>query len=295
MTKNELSKKISFTLIASLLVAVALNNFLIPAAVFSSGVNGLAQLVSSLLARFTNLQIQTGWWILLFNLPIGWLGWFKIGRGFTLFSILTAALTSLLSVGLPIHALSANPLMNAIIGGVLTGIGVGYALKYGFSTGGMDIVAFALAKTTGKSIGTLMMAINGLIVVIAGFTISWSSALYTIISIYCMSRVIDSINTSQQKVTVMIVTQRSTALIKAIHERLIRGITILPARGAYTQKDSNVLMIVITRYELYDIEQAVKAVDPAAFVNILNTTQVLGEFLDEDRKSQLAETPKSSV
>ena len=94
-----------------------------------------------------------------------------------------------------------------------------------------------------------MMAINGLIVVIAGFTISWSSALYTIISIYCMSRVIDSINTSQQKVTVMIVTQRSTALIKAIHERLIRGITILPARGAYTQKDSNVLMIVITRYE----------------------------------------------
>ncbi|MFD1317386.1 YitT family protein [Loigolactobacillus zhaoyuanensis] len=295
MNTNELGKKILVTIVASLLVAFALNNFLIPAAVFSSGVNGLAQLVSTLLARYTSLHIQTGWWILIFNLPIGLLGWFKIGRGFTLFSILTAALTALLSVVLPIHALAANPLMNAIIGGALTGGGVGYALKYGFSTGGMDIVAFMLAKTTGKSIGSLMMAINGLIVIIAGFMFSWASALYTIISIYCLSRVVDSINTSQQKVTVMIVTQQSTALVKAIHERLIRGITILPARGAYTQQDSNVLMIVITRYELYDMEQAVKLVDPGAFVNIMNTTQVLGEFLDEDRKSHLAETTKDSV
>ncbi|KRM98722.1 YitT family protein [Loigolactobacillus rennini] len=281
MNRRELGKKLFFAVVSSILLALALNNFLIPASVFGSGINGVAQLASTLLARFSPINIQTGWLILLFNLPIGWLGWVKIGRSFTVFSFLSAVLTSAFSVLLPIHALAANPLMNALVGGALTGLGVGYALRYGFSTGGMDIIAFVLAKTTGKTIGTLMLITNGIIVLVAGFAFSWAIALYTIISIFCMSRVVDSINTSQQKVTVMIVTQKSTALVQAIHQHLIRGITILPARGAYSHQESNVLMVVVTRYELYDIERAVNQTDPAAFVNVMNTTKVMGAFVDQ--------------
>ncbi|WP_125982631.1 YitT family protein [Loigolactobacillus iwatensis] len=284
LTSNETLKKAFFVLFASILTALSLNMFLIPANVFSSGVNGIAQLLATLLERFMHIHIETGYFILLFNIPIGLLGWFKIGRSFTLYSILTALLSSVLSVVLPVKALSANPLMNAIIGGALVGLAIGYALRDGFSTGGMDIVAFVLAKTTGKTIGNLMLAINGIIVLVAGLTLNWASALYTIISIYCTSRVVDNINTSHLKVTAMIVTQQTDAVVNAVHARLIRGITIIPAKGAYYKKDSTVLMIVITRYEMYEIEQAVRDADAHAFVNFLNTNEVMGVFLDESQQ-----------
>lgn len=74
----------------------------------------------------------------------------------------------MLAIVIPVQDVSHNPLLSALFGGILTGIGVAYPLKYGFSTGGMDIIAVILEKTTGKTIGTLMMATNLVIILIAG-------------------------------------------------------------------------------------------------------------------------------
>ena len=87
----------------------------------------------------------------------------------------------------------------------------------------------------------------------------------------------------------MIVTKHSDAMIKAINDKLIRGITVIPAKGGYTGDDSAVLMIVITRYELYDLEIAVKETDTSAFVNILQTNKLIGEFWDTDQQKRQKE------
>lgn len=231
---------------------------------------------------------------MLFNIPIALLGWYKVGRDFTLFSFLTVALMSIFSMILPIQEVTNDPIMNAIVGGVISGVGVGLSLKYGFSTGGMDIVSMVLAKTTGRSIGTLMFGINFIVISLAGFAYGWEYALYTLLSIYVLTKVVDTIHTSHQKVTAMIVTQHSAEMTTAIKEKLIRGITLLPAKGGFSGADSSVLMVVVTRYELYDLEQAVKETDPFAFVNILQTNRVIGEFWDSDRqKSHREETKRS--
>lgn len=131
---------------SALISAVALNFFLIPGNIFSAGINGISQILAILSRHWFHLKINTGWLILLFNVPIGLLGWWKIGRGFTIYSFLTSLLTSLLAIVLPIQSLSNNPLLSALFGGILTGVGVAYPLKYGFSTGGMDIIAVILEK-----------------------------------------------------------------------------------------------------------------------------------------------------
>src|SRR5690625_7790384 len=93
--------------------------------------------------------------------------------------------------------------------------------------------------------------------------------------------VIDAIHTRHEKVTAMIVTRKAAELQKAIHEKLIRGITILPAKGAYTGEDKSMMYLVITRYELYDLEQIIHEVDPNAFTNIVQTA---GVFISEERR-----------
>ncbi|MFS7002701.1 YitT family protein [Carnobacterium maltaromaticum] len=291
---SELAKKIFFVFFAAITNAIALNNFLIPARVYGAGLNGVSQLLSSFLLDFSHIEISTGLLIMLFNIPIALLGWYKVGRDFTLFSFLTVALMSIFSMILPIQEVTNDPIMNAIVGGVISGVGVGLSLKYGFSTGGMDIVSMVLAKTTGRSIGTLMFGINFIVISLAGFAYGWEYALYTLLSIYVLTKVVDTIHTSHQKVTAMIVTQHSAEMTTAIKEKLIRGITLLPAKGGFSGADSSVLMVVVTRYELYDLEQAVKETDPFAFVNILQTNRVIGEFWDSDRqKSHREETKRS--
>ncbi|MCI1917521.1 MAG: YitT family protein [Lactobacillus sp.] len=285
--QHDLVKKIGVALVSGLVTALALNFFLTPARVFQAGATGVAQLISLFLQRFglTHGDL-TGWFNLLLNLPIAYLGWRKLGRSFTLFSFLNVVFISVLAIVLPVHALSNNPLMNAIFGGVLTGAGVGIALRFGFSTGGLDIVSMYLAKTTHRTVGVLMFAINLVIILVEGFGIQWESALYTIISIYCMTRVVDTIHTSDQKITAMIVTNHPDAVIASVSARLIRGITVLPSRGGYLGQPNTTLMIVITRYELYDLTQATRSTDPQAFIDILNTVDVVGEFLTSDQQDE---------
>ncbi len=282
----ELAKKVFFIVFAAITSAVALNNFLIPANIYAAGINGTSQLLSDVFNNSFGIIIDTGILILLFNIPIAVLGWFKVGRDFTLYSFMTSILISFFTILLPINPLSSDPMMNALFGGIISGTGIGFALKYGFSTGGMDIISMVLAKTTGKSIGTLTFAMNLLIVSSAGLLYGWEYALYTLVSIYVMTKMIDTIHTSHQKVTAMIVTNEPDALTKEIHEKLIRGITIIPAKGAYSGTDRSILMVVITRYEMYDLEQAVRVADASAFVNFMETNKVLGEFWSTDRQKE---------
>lgn len=282
----EMIKKLLVVLIASVLNALALNKFLIPANIYAAGINGISQLMSSMLGDFVNIHVSTGLLILLFNIPIALLGWYKIGRDFTFYSFLTVAITSIFLAIVPIGALTDDFVMNAVAGGALTGAAVGISMKYGFSTGGMDIVSLVLSKTTGRSVGNLMLMMNAIIIGTAGVVYGWEYALYTLLSLFVTARVLDAIHTSHQKVTAMIVTRHSTDVVKSIHSKLIRGLTVLPSKGGYTGDDSAILMIVITRYEMYDLEQAVKESDPNAFVNIIETSRVLGEFWDVEQQKK---------
>lgn len=288
--KNEELKKVLVIFITGILAAIGLNFFLTPAKVFSAGMNGVAQIIASLLSNHLSINIDTGIFILLLNIPIFVLGFLKLGKESTIYSFINVGWISIMTVLLPVRVITTNPLMNAIVGGVLIGIGAGLSLKMGFTTGGMDVISLILSKTTGKTVGNFMFLLNGIIIAIAGFVFDWESALYTIISIYCMTQVVDAIHTSHQKITAMIVTNDPTRVVEAISKEMVRGMTILPSFGGYSGAENRMIMMVITRYELYDLEQIVYSFDENAFMNIVPTQSVLGRFANEDEQLQYKKT-----
>lgn len=272
------TKKLIVVLFGALLNAIGLNLFLIPANVYASGFTGVAQLLSSIFTEYTAITISTGILLFLLNIPVTILGWQKVGKSFTIYSFVSVAATTVFLGIIPIEPVSEDILLNAVFGGVISSIGIGFTLKWGASTGGVDIIAMVLSRMKDKPVGTYIFALNAVIIIMAGLLYGWEKALYTLVTLYVSTRIIDAIHTRHEKLTAMIITKKGEELRKAIHERMVRGITTVPAQGAFTKEAKEMLIIVITRYELFDLERIIKEVDPKAFTNIVQTAGIFGFF-----------------
>lgn len=272
------TKKMIVVVIGAFLNALAMNLFLIPANIYASGFTGLAQLLSRLVGSFAPFNISTGILLFILNIPVTIIAWRKVGKSFTFYSFLSVILMSVFLEIIPIVHVSPDILLNAVFGGVIAAVGVGITLKYGASTGGMDIIAMLLSRMKDRPVGTYLFALNGIIIVTAGYIYGPEKALYTIVTLYTSTRVIDAIHTRHEKLTVMIITKKADELKQAIHSKLVRGITSLPAKGGFTNENKEMLMIVITRYELYELEKVIQQTDSQAFTNIVETAHVFGMF-----------------
>lgn len=280
MERNkDLIIKLVVVIIGAFLNAFAMNCFLIPANIYSSGFAGLAQLLANIITDFTPFVATTGILLAILNIPVIILAWKKVGRSFTYFSFLSVGIMTFFLEVLPVKPIfSDDILLNAVFGGLIAAVGIGMTLKFGGSTGGLDIIALVLSRSKGKPVGTYFLLFNAIIVITAGQLYGMEKALYTLINLYVTTRVIDSVHTSHVKLTAMIITTKGEEMSKQIHSQLVRGITKMDATGAFTNQDKDVLMIVLSRYELYDLERIIKKVDPKAFTNVVQTVDVLGEF-----------------
>ncbi|HLR62877.1 MAG TPA: YitT family protein [Lentibacillus sp.] len=272
------AKRIIIVIFGALLNALSLNLFLISAHVYASGFTGAAQLFSSIFNDFLNIGLSTGIILFVLNIPVAILGWYKVGKGFTIYSVISVLVTTVFLEAIPVVSLSEDIILNAVFGGVLGGTGVGLTLRHGASTGGMDIVAMVLSRMNDRPIGIYFLTLNSIIIAMAGVLYEPENALYTLLTLYVTTRVIDALHTRHEKVTAMIITHKAEELQKAIHDTMVRGITILPAKGAYTRDDKSMMYLVVTRYELYDLERIIGEVDPNAFTNIVQTTGIFGFF-----------------
>lgn len=271
-------KKLLIVTVAAIIYACALNFFLTPSHLFTGGLAGISQLITGVGFKYFDAAIPTGLLLFLFNIPIVYLAWKKIGKEFTFYSGYSIFVMSVALETVPVLHVSDDILLNAIFGGVLGGLGIGITLRYGASTGGLDIIALIASFRKGKSVGSYLMTINVVIVILAGFFFQWERALYTMISLYASMRVVDFIHTSHVKLTAFIITRKVEEVREAIFSRMVRGVTIMQAEGAYTHEKKGVLMMVLTRYELYELNRTLKQVDPRAFTNIVETVDVNGNF-----------------
>lgn len=277
-------KNLGIMIIGVFLYVLAMNMFISPANLYTGGVTGIAQLIIAFASSAFGIQLSLGGLIFLLNVPLLYLAWRSIGKRFAVLSILTVVLQSIILELVPMGKFSDDILLNAVFGGVLIGVGVGMILKIGASTGGTDIVFQYLSMKFNGSFGKYSFAINAIIILIAGLTQGWETALYTIISIYITSVVIDKIHTVHQNLTLYIVTSKEDEMIKTLQQQLYRGITILEGRGAYSKNDKSVLMMVLSSYELYEALAVIKMVDEQAFTNVVRSEMVQGYFLKKEIK-----------
>ncbi|OAA92685.1 YitT family protein [Clostridium coskatii] len=260
-------------MIGCIIVAFGFNLFLKPNEIASGGTVGISILVQHV---FGVEPAITQWCA---NIPLIFVGLFFMGKKFamrTVFGSLVLPLCILFTTHF--HALTLNPLLGAIYGGVLSGIGLGLVFKSDGSTGGTSIIASIANKYTALSIGNSQGLIDGSVIICAGFVFGAEKALYAIISIYITSKAIDlmQLGFSGSKVA-FVISDRSQLIKKAVLEDLNRGVTVLSGFGGYTEEKRTVLMVVMDQSELNRFKTFIKNIDKDSFIIISDTHEVLGQ------------------
>lgn len=260
--------------VASLLLALGLDLFLIPNKIVNGGFSGLATVFLHLFGTPVGLVN------LLLNIPLFLVAWRLLGRrflGLTMYSaVVSSAFIDALSF---LQPLSADPILAALYGGALVGLSMALLVLSSATSGGSDLLARLLHhKFPGLSISKFLALADGAIVLFAGIAYrDPQSPLYAIISIFVTSKVMDAIlNGFDYAKVAYIVTDRPKQVADAVFQIVDRGVTQLEAQGMYSGERKYVLMSVIRKMETVKLKQAVKEADPNAFVFLSPAVEVLG-------------------
>ncbi len=278
MTKKKLAKNLLMIIVGSAVFSLGFDLFLEPAGINCGGVSGIAMLiVYGVKTKWLTIGLLT----IVFNLPLFFLGFKKIGKYFFFGSLMGMAVTAAcfdLFTLLPIP--TVEPLIAAIFGGVMTGGGLGLVFLAGASTGGVDIAARLLKlRFRGFPIGKIILAMDLCTAVATGIVFrDFNNTLYSVVTLVLSSFVLDYVVYSMDYAKVaLIISDRYEEIATAIDEELDRGITLLHGQGYFKRTDKCVLLSAVKRRQLAELKDVVIAIDPAAFIIMLDARQVLGD------------------
>ena len=259
--------------IACIIMAFNTNYFYLGNKLAQGGVSGLSLIIHYI------TDIDISYIYLALNIPLIIVAYIFIGKDFvfkTLFA--TIMLTIFLKVFGNFRGPIDDILMAAIFGGGINGIAIGIVFYAGGSTGGTDIIAKIINKYYGIAIGKILLTIDFIILSMVAFIFGKIIFMYTLISLLVSSKMIDIIQEGIYSAKgVTIITNKVEELRKKIMEDTGRGITLINAKGAYTQKEIGMLYCVVGKYQLMKVKSIVKEIDPDAFMIVNQVHEVVGK------------------
>lgn len=271
--KNERVSSYVQIIIGSLIGAIAYPLFLVPNHIAPGGLTGIATVLNYL------FHWPVGIVSLLLNVPLFIIGYRAMGRVFAFRSLFATVLFSVLIDLIPMPAMTTDPLLGAVFGGVLLGVGLGFILRGGATTGGTDMAARMVHNRFQHiSVGALLFVIDCIVVLMAGVTIEAEYALYAFISIYVSSKVIDMVmmGLTRDKACYVISAQHEQ-IKQELMTQLERGVTVLHAEGGWSGQSRPILLCVLSAQEVGRLKAIVRTADESAFVFISDAHEVLGE------------------
>lgn len=270
-----LVRQISAITAGAFLAGAAINLFLVPHAFVKGGVSGAAILIHYI------AWLPVWAWILILNIPIFAYGFKVLGHGFIAGSLYgTGALSAFvyLTEGFAKLKLSPDPMISALFGGVMGGIGIGITLRVNGSLGGTDIIGAIVQKRLSISIGTVSFIINGVIVLLASFLFGSSIASFALLTIFMEAIALDkSVRGIDTSKAIFIITNKPQEIAQEIMLKLNRGVTYLQGEGAYYGNPRKVLYCVVSLRQLARVKFYVKQADPQAFMSVADVSEVLGK------------------
>jgi len=266
--------------------------FLIPKEIAGGGVSGLA----SVIKYSTGFEVSYSY--LIINVFLILIGFLILGKGFgfkTIYCILVAALMFKFLPLIPWTTDIADKLINAVLGGTLSGVGIGMIFLQGGSTGGTDIIALIATKYRETSPGRVFLYCD-LIIIGSIFFIpgkGLSDVIYGYIVMVSFSYVIDLILTgNKQSVQILVFSNKYSEIAERVTKELGRGVTAISSTGWYSQTDSKVLIIVLRKTQMAELSALVKEIDRNAFMSVSTVMSVYGQGFDQFKGGKISWTKK---
>lgn len=270
---TDLPLRVFVLTMGAIIASIGIEFFLVPNHIIDGGIVGL----SIMGAHLTNIPL--GVFLFFLNLPFIWIGWRKLGRLFAISSLYGVTVFSALTTFFqPDHASTADPILAAVFGGAIVGIGVGIVIRYGGTLDGTEIVAVLAGKKSIFSVGEIIMFLNLFILSSAGLVFGWDKAMYSLIAFFIAHKTIDlTVEGLDESKSVWIVSNKYKALGNAIEEELGRKVTYVNGTTESSLIADGVMFSIITRFEEQKLKLIVKKYDPKAFVVISNVHEVMGK------------------
>ncbi len=274
--KLETARKILLNLtllgVGSALCALAINGLLIPHKFLSGGFVGVALEIHYLLP-----VLPVSWLYLFLNVPLFTLGWMYVGRRFFLYSLAGTVLFTVAVRWVDVSPAVQDPILAALLAGIVGGTGGGIILRSLGSAGGVDILSVILMQRFSIRLGSTILGFNTLVLGLAAVLFSLEAALYTLIYMYVSAYVVNLVVTGwSQRKAVLIISSHWERIHEGILHEIKRGATVIPGRGGYTNRPEQILYTVITFRELARLKRLIRSVDPDAFVVVTDTLEVMG-------------------
>ena len=273
---GKLFKKYLIIVLGVAIYSVGFQLFMFPNDIVAGGVVGIAMIIN----RLTNLPV--GVLTIVMNVPLFIVAWRHFGLDFMVSSLVGMGLSSVAVdlLALTGIAVTNDPLLASIIGGVIKGFGLGLIYFVGATSGGVDIVAKFLRQRFAQiNFGTLVLGMD--VVIVTAYAIilkKYDSAMYSMIGMFVVSKVVDLVLYGIDNSNICyIISENSEDLIREIlsgHMR--RGVTILEGEGAYSHRPKLVIMCVIKRTQIGEIRNLVRSVDEHAFFIVVDAKNVFG-------------------
>lgn len=247
--------------------------FLVPNHIAPGGITGLTTILNF------HFDVPIGLSSLALNIPLLFAGWKVSGPKFVIRTIFATALFSVLIDVMAFPPLSLDPLLASVFGGVILGAGIALIMHGGATTGGTDLLARIVhRKFPVISTGAFLFAFDLAVILLAWIFISAQHAMYAIICVYLSARVLDKVlaGVGTDK-AFHIISVKWQTIARRLMQEMERGVTILPATGAYSGREDKMLICVVGRLETMQVKRIVDEEDPLAFVYITDTHETLGE------------------
>lgn len=273
-----------YTIVLEFVYAIGMNMFIVPMGIYAGGLMGVCQLIRTMMVDYLGISVSfdiAGVLYYVFNIPIFLYAWKRMRRRTLVKTIIAVTFSTIFLAIVPVKALLPDDMLGSVIvGSLITGSVLGLVLRCGSSSGGLDIIGLMMAmgkRETG--VGQLYITVNAVQFVAYALLFDLRVVIYSMISTFLSSFALDHFHFQNINVEVKIITKRKDELADAILRGLHRGVTEWASVGAYTDEPSEVLYVIISKFEITRLRSIIAHCDPNAFVVIGDKVHVYGNFL----------------
>ncbi|MCH5295417.1 MAG: YitT family protein [Treponema sp.] len=265
--------------LGALLIALNLNTFVHTAGLLPGGFTGISLLLQEVFLKFLHVRIPfvVFYWAL--NLVPAVMCFRYVGKRFTLLSVWAIIASGLFTDLIPGLPVTDEVMLCTIFGGIVSGGAISLCLLAGATSGGTDLISIYVSEKTGRSIWNEIFMFNVVILAVFGLLFGWSRALYSIIFQFVSTQILNTLYKRYQKSTLLIITEKTDDIVRMIREVTGHDATLFTGNGCYQGAERKMLYTVVSADEEEKLLRSIKKIDPSAFVNILQTKMLKGNFI----------------